>query len=340
MITSQKAPLHRFVPLGVFLLLGLSSVACVNIANRGDGFNVAKNYELKSGKQLDGDQVIVAYDVDLQPGSSVNGDLTLTGNQVTFGGEVTGDAVIVADQLTIGDEVHVTGDMVICADSLTQSDTARIEGEFKKECGSSRRVSVSHLIESGWDSWRGSLFFRMSTAVIGSLLLAALSALVTAAIPRPLARMVEGVHQAPISVSGMGFVTILMVIGMTMIYIVSLQLILPVILLPVVMLGWLAVGLLSLFGWIALAGPLGRFVLRLLHVGKQPPMVAAAVGGLTLGLGLRIWSVFWLTAWIGLAVTVIVASIGLGAVILTRIGTRPYPTPVDRRRLAVQDSAD
>jgi hypothetical protein len=275
--------------------------------------------------------------VKLNAGSIVDGNLTLTGNQVDFDGEVLGDAVIVADDLHIGDMAHVTGDMVVCADNLTQSDTARIEGDFKKECSSSRRVSVTHLIESGWESWRDSLFFRVSSAIVGSLLLAALSVLVTAALPRPLARLVESVHRSPLVVSGMGFLTIVLAIGMTMMYIVSLQLILPVILLPLVLLGWLVVGLLSLFGWIALAGPLGRFVLHRLGAGKQPPMVAAAVGGLVLGLGLRVWSVFWLTAWIGLGITVLIASVGLGAVILTRIGTRPFPLHADRQRLVAQE---
>ena len=80
-------------------------------------------------------------------------------------------------------------------------------------------------------------------------------------------------------------------------------------------------------GWTALAAPFGVWVFRLLRMDHQPRMVAAAVGGIVLALLLRVWSVFWFTFWIGLVASIILGSIGLGAVILTRVGTRPYPRP-------------
>jgi hypothetical protein len=65
-------------------------------------------------------------------------------------------------------------------------------------------------------------------------------------------------------------------------------------------------------------------------------MVSAAIGGVTLALLLRIWSIFWFTAWMGLLATIILGSIGLGAVLLTHIGTRPYPQP----KLMTEGAAD
>ncbi len=119
-------------------------------------------------------------------------------------------------------------------------------------------------------------------------------------------------------------------VGLTIIYSMSLLLVLPVVLLPFVIVGWLIVGFLSLLGWVALAQPFGVWVVSRFGMDRQPRMVSAAIGGITLALLLRIWSIFWFTAWIGLLATIILGSVGLGAVILTHIGTRPYP----RSRLA------
>jgi hypothetical protein len=66
---------------------------------------------------------------------------------------------------------------------------------------------------------------------------------------------------------------------------------------------------------------------RRLGMDHQPRMVSAAVGGITLALLIRVWSVFWFTAWIGILATIILGSVGLGAVLLTHVGTRPYPRP-------------
>jgi hypothetical protein len=108
-------------------------------------------------------------------------------------------------------------------------------------------------------------------------------------------------------------------------YAISLILILPVILLPFVVLAWVVIGLLSLLGWVALAEPFGRTLFRWLHMEPQPPMIAAAMGGITLTALVRVWSIFPFTEWIGLLATVVLGSAGLGAVVLTRAGTRTYP---------------
>ena len=82
-------------------------------------------------------------------------------------------------------------------------------------------------------------------------------------------------------------------------------------------------GMLSLLGWMALAAPVGQWVLYRLRRGTQPRMIAAAVGGVVLALGLRVWSVFWFTGWLAGLILLGAGSVGLGAVLLTRAGTRP-----------------
>ena len=116
-------------------------------------------------------------------------------------------------------------------------------------------------------------------------------------------------------------------IGVSVFYGLSLVLVIPLLLLPVFILGWVALGLALMVGWTAFAQPVGGWLLDRLGMPSQPLMVQAAIGGLALGIAVSIWDLFWFTSWIGTLAAVAVSAIGLGAVILTRLGTRPYPQP-------------
>ena len=309
----------------VSTLLLLAATACEAQTPDASGFALGRDYTLDSGSQLEGDQVIVAYEASLETSSHITGDLTLTANKVAFDATVDGDAVIVADNLALGDNTHITGDLVICVQDLARDDLARIDGEVREECDRSSRVSVSNLVDSVWDTWRGGWFYRVSTAIWGALLFGALAALGTVFFPRPLIRMSETMRRHLFATGSVGCLTILVVIGLTTVYIFALfLLVFPLVLLPLVMLAWLIVILFSVLGWMALAEPSGILLLTMLRVSRQPRMINAAVGGIALALLLRVWSIFWFTAWIGLLITAVLGAIGLGAVLLTRIGTRPY----------------
>ncbi|MBN2303995.1 MAG: hypothetical protein JXQ72_05935 [Anaerolineae bacterium] len=312
------------VPLAVLGMMMLSSLACIAETRDVDGFNLRRVFDLAAGEQRTGDQVVMAYEINLETGSVVDGDVTLTGNQVDLSGTVDGDVVVIADRLTVSDDAYVSGDLVVCVKNLNLSAQATVGGEFKEECDSSSRVSVSKLIDSGWNSWREGWFFRVSSAVIGSFLFGALAALGTVVVPRPLVRMSETIRRSPLVTGGVGCLTMVVAVGLTVVYVISLLLILPAVLLPFVVLFWLLIALLSLLGWVALAEPFGIIVFRVLRVSEQPRMINAAIGGITLVLLLRIWSVFWFTAWVGVLATVVLGSVGLGAVLLTRAGTRSF----------------
>ncbi|MCD4686010.1 MAG: polymer-forming cytoskeletal protein, partial [Anaerolineae bacterium] len=299
------------VPLGVLMLLSLSTLACGVGLGGSDELRLDRTYRLKSGDQRTGDQVVMAYDADLEAHSVVTGNVTVTANRVDLDAEVDGDVVVVANTLDIGASAHVTGDVVACVHTLKYDGDARIEGELRRECADDDSVSVTEIVDSGWDIWRGSVFFRLSTVLMGMLLFGALAALGTVLIPRRLVRMSESVQQAPLTAGGMGLLTLVVAVGLTLIYGLSLRLVVPLVLLPVVILAWVVLIVLSLIGWVALAAPFGVFFFRLVRVDTLPRMITAAVGGMVLALLLRVWSVFWVTSWIGLLVSLVVGSVGL-----------------------------
>jgi hypothetical protein len=309
---------------GALLALALLLSACQSTAKDLGGFSLNSAYTLTAGETRSGDQVVVAQDITLEPDSSVAGDITLMGSQVTVRGQVDGDVIVVADRFVLGDEADISGNLVVCAKEFQRGAAAQVGGTIKEECARSSRVSVAKAVDSGWSNWRSSFWFRLGTAVAGALFFGALSALLTAIFPRPLGRMAASIYRAPALAGGVGCLTILLALGVSAVYGLSLLLVLPVVLLPIVLLGWLALGLLAMLGWVALAQPTGVYVLQRLGLERQPPMLTAGVGGVVLALLLRVWGIFWFTAWIGLIVGAALASVGLGAVILTRAGSRPY----------------
>lgn len=319
--------LRWLAPLGVLVLALMSTLACRLGIGDVDDFSLSRTFRLEQGDQRAGDQVVFAYDIDFQDRSAVDGDLTLTGNHVTLDAAVQGDVVVVANRLTIGRTAFVSGDVVACVKTLDKHAIARIEGELRHKCVDDNSVSLADAVESGWNSWRNSAFFRISTVIIGAMIFGALAALGTLLFPRMLRRMSQAVQQVPVLAGGVGLVTVLLAVGLTVLYAVMLKLVVPLVLLPLVLLLWMLVLLLSLLGWLALAEPFGVLLLRLLRVDNPPHMITAVVGGVALALLLRVWSIFLFTPWFVVLGGIIFSAIGLGPVLLTRAGTKPYARP-------------
>ncbi len=184
--------------MGVFALLILASLACASPeSDNVQGPRLGKTYTLNAGQELSGDQVILAYEIDLKPGSTVDGNATLTGNSVSLGATVKGDVVVVADNLSVGKTAQVTGDLTICAKNYKTDPAARVDGAIKEECENSGSVSFSNTVQSGWDSWRGSIFFRLTSSIASALLFGLIAALGSILFPQPLVRMSESVQSSP-----------------------------------------------------------------------------------------------------------------------------------------------
>jgi hypothetical protein len=314
------------IPLGVLVTTLLATLACTGSKVKADGFSLRRDFTLASGSQRSGDQVIVAIkDAYFEPQSMVTGKATIIGSDVVIDGEMADDVVVLADRLVVGENAHIQGDLTVCTNALVRQPGARIDGKLTEECSDGHGVSIASLFESGMDGWRENAVLRFGSMLAGALLFGAVAALVTLIFPRPLIRMSHSMRRSPGTTGGFGCLTILAALGLTMIYLISLLLVLPLVLLPFFVLAWVALGLLSLLGWIALAEPLGNVVLNWLDIDEQPRMISAAVGGVALTLAVRVWGLFWFTSWIGVVLAAILGSIGLGAVVLTRVGTRPFP---------------
>jgi hypothetical protein len=277
------------------------------------------DFVLKSGEVLSGDLVLFGGNATLEAGSRVDGDVFLMGGNAEIAGEVTGDVALLGGNVELLATSHVHGDAVAIGGNLTRAAGARVDGQVAQgdefvgpfdfnmphfrgiEPLDSVRIGFSPVLSLIWFGFR-------------SLLLAALAVLVVMFWPEPTDRAGRAAIAQPILGGGLGLLTIVVA------PILLLVLAITILLIPVSFVGLVLLLVAGLYGWIAVGLEVGKRLAEAFKWELQPP-AAAGLGTLALtlvigGIGL-IPCVGWLAPFL-------VASIGLGAVMLTRFGSREY----------------
>jgi len=311
------------------------------------------SYTLRPGERLRGDLVVFGGVATLQTDTRVDGNVVLFGGSADIAGRVQGDLVLIGGDVRLRSSAVVDGQLVRVGGALTREPGAQIHG------GESSGVPVAPvvpippvvpvpsqpqtLVERGlyrfW-SFTGELVSAMVTAVV----LAALAVFVTALWHDPIERVRQTITIAP---------AISWVVGllMVLVYIVAIPVFIALTILSAILvvacglgligllfLGaiWLALAVAWLVGWIAIGQIIGERLLGALGVRYATPATCAAAGTamitvLWLGLSsLGSLGEFWWLCGLGLigllgwVLFAVLAPLGLGAVVLTRFGTREY----------------
>jgi hypothetical protein len=164
-------------------------------------------------------------------------------------------------------------------------------------------VFLNREMTAGFDLVRG---------IISALALAALGALLVVFAPAPLRRVTSTVQEAFLPSLGVGCLTPFAAL------ILGIALAITIIGIPVaILLGFVAAAA-YVFGWIAIGYLAGERILDAFKVHDFAPVLAVIVGVLLL-------AVLGQVPCIGGIISLLIGSLGLGAVVLTRFGTRPYP---------------
>ena len=116
--------------LAALLLLPTRSVSAQG-PNPGDGGQVifGNNFTLESGDTFDGDLVVFGGNVVIEEDAIHNGNLVVIGGTIESNGETKGDVVVVGGQVSLDESAQVAGDVVTIGGQLQQAEGAQIEGE-------------------------------------------------------------------------------------------------------------------------------------------------------------------------------------------------------------------
>jgi hypothetical protein len=276
------------------------------------------NFTLKVGETMDGDLIVFGGSIVLEEGSEVDGSLVVMGGNAVVAGQVTGDLATMGGNIDLLDAASVGGDIFSLGGRVDVSELADVQGNFIEEDGFDLPLlpRLGNFDAPGVPRFR--LDFSPLVAILWfglrTLLLAALAVLIVMFWPEAAQRTSSAVVANPLATGGLGLLTflvsplVLLFMTITIVFI-PVALIIVIVLIVAGVYGWIAVGLevgdrlAEAFSWelhSAASAGLGTFLLTFV------------VGGIGM-----IPCVGWIAPFL-------VASMGLGGVILTRFGSQDY----------------
>lgn len=295
---------------------------------------------LEAGDIIDGDLVIFGGSLRMADGSLIKGDAVVFGGRVEVNGEIEGDLAVIGGNARLGPTARVDGDVASIGGQLKLDESAYVRGqivetsEFDLGQMSSpflKAVPPRPEFDVGVRVEPFNLFLRVVTGfaqgLVVALVLAGIGLLVVLFLPEHTQTVGRTIRQVAPASFGVGLLTL--IVGLT----AMALLFITCCLIPVGLLLGLALVLATLYGWIVVGYLLGERVIRAIQKeGGEPSMTTSALVGIFIVTlvqqGLMALSnipclgfFFWL---IGAALWLLVASTGLGAVVLTRFGTQPY----------------
>jgi hypothetical protein len=302
------------------LLLGLLLPTTAFAAGNSDGRVIfGDSFTLETGQVQEGDIIVLGGNVDLKQGSTVNGSILVLGGNVTAAGEVTGDVSVLGGNAELTSTAHIRGDVSSVGGNLRRDPGAQVDGQVTRGQGLDLPFnfrfgpSIVQPMAPSW-SMRLSPLFVLIWFGFRVLVLAALAVLVVIFWPDPSLRVAHAAVAQPFGAAGLGCLTL--IIGLPALVL----LLLTVLLSPLSLLGMLLLVVAGVFGWIALGLEVGRR-LALAFGWDIHPSAQAGIGGLLLTL---VVGGVGLLPCIGIVIAIAVVCLGLGAVMLTRFGSRDY----------------
>ncbi|MFQ3566825.1 MAG: polymer-forming cytoskeletal protein [Aggregatilineales bacterium] len=281
------------------------------------------------GVQVSGDLTVVGEVINVIEPTVIAGSASLLGDMILFSGTVEGDLRVTGDRLTLAPSARVNGYVYACVEKLQiQGADIRV-----RDCDARTALAplsalialreeglvLSPLLPSQVPAALLAAMFALT-----SLLLAALTTLTATLFPRQISLIEDAVRARPRSLAGAGLAVFLLAAGLGAGLLVLLAVLPPLglLLLPLYAIGGLLLLVLVAAGLVTLALMLGDWLLRRITRVPPPPLVAAATGSLALALAFLGLSLLPYGYVISPLLLVLVSSVGLGAALFTRLGTR------------------
>lgn len=289
--------------------------------NNDDKVIFGGNYTLQEGETLNGDLVVFGGNVILETDSTINGDAVVFGGNVTSNGTVNGNLVALGGIVTLGSEAQVNGDLTVVGSSFNQDPSARISGNIITEDsvpfdfqlpknlglfeGGLPRVQLNQFpfVSPAW------FFFRV-------LIWTGLAVLIALFIQDQALVINRAAFGEPIMSAVVGLGVILVA------PLVLIALIITILLSPVSLVGIFALIAAWVVGLVSVSIEVGRKLSRAMNQTWPVPLMAA--------LGMFILVLFFngfsqLVPCVGWLPKFMLGAWVMGAVVLTRFGTHPYP---------------
>ncbi len=321
------------VTISLLALVLLAALAAPAAAQEGEPGKLVVGgvYTLSSGQQLRGDLGVVGGQATIEQGATVTGDVLVAGGTLRVAGRINGDIAVFGGSVTLERTAFVAGNLVTFGGSVQRSPGAVVSGEVR-EGGSLDLPGLPGALfvpgvdrfnltpETRFDRTPGQwLVFMLLRALRTGILivaLAALALLVALLWPSGVQRLGQTARQQPVAVILVGLLSWVVGAGLLVLLVVTICLI------PIALALGLTLFVAMLLSWVVAGWLVGRSLLAAFKARNATVVTEATVGTLVLVTVYFLVGIIPCTEFI---FGVLIASLGMGAIVLTRFGTRPYP---------------
>jgi hypothetical protein len=275
------------------------------------------DFTLGNGQTLYSNLIVVGGTAIIEDGAAVDCTVVVFGGDLQVAGQVAEDVVVFGGTTRLAGTAEVSGQLVTFGGDVTREQGAEVAGgessgfgwdrEFRSNWFPADRLPFLNPVLSFYQS----VFETFLTAVALSIL----ALLVVLFWPDQTAQVGATVASAPAASAALGLLTLIAVPVLIVITAITICLI------PVSFAGALLFAAALIFGLIALGLVVGQRLARALKADHLSPAVSAALGTGLLWLAM---AAVGQVACVGWVPPLLLACLGLGAVVLTRFGTRPY----------------
>lgn len=297
-----------------FAAVLMSAICCLALAGCADQsvytltLVTGELHRYSSGEVIRGDLLITDGTLVLEAGSILDGSLYILGGTARIAGDIRGNVLLIFGELQMEATARVTGDVNYGSGTYEQAPGATILGEVNAE-------TFLPTSEPDQADPLGSL----ALFIPGAGLLSLLAYVFIRYRPRPVRRVQTVFRYHSLVAGAVGL------LGWVVLPTLLLLMIFTFVLFPVaLLLGMLMVGII-LFGWIALGASVGAW----LSARLPRPVSAQTAAALGTFFTLALLYLVNLFQPLGSLLTMILATISLGAMLLTRFGLASFTPPDD-----------
>jgi hypothetical protein len=278
----------------------------------GDGDRIVPegDFVLTTTQVVEHDVYVVSGNATIEEGAEVKHDVTVLSGDIVIAGRVGHDVKALNGNITLTDSAVVGADVTALNGTVERATGAQVTGKVHSEqhpaAGQNPLADLVNFI------------LRLLAYLVLGVVFVTVGTLAVLAWPRQTGRVVTVLEGTPWSALGVGLLTGVLILPVAGLLSVILAItIVGIILIPVL---WLAVGVCWLYGAVVVGLWAGR---RLAESGRLPAARNSLLVTAIAGLGVVALACALLTstvAWIGWPVSYFLGFIGLGAVVLSRLG--------------------
>lgn len=292
---------------------------------KADKLVLGSNFILEEGEKISGDLLNIGGNVILETGSLVEGDVVVFGGSIQIKGQINGDVFTLGGDTDIGASAIIEGELASIGGNLDVEENARIKGDvlegvtdpfqipipltmpsfIKVPAQFSNRIgfTVNPVVGFGW------LFIRSLVWSVGALFFALF-------LSRPMETVGRTAISQPVISGGLGLLTVMVAPFAMVLFALTL------IGIPVSIFLFLLLGFIWFFGMISIGLETGKRLEKMLK-SNWSLVISAGIGTFLFTLVLNL--VRSLLPCIGVIVPILIGIIGIGSVLVTRMGFREYP---------------